>query len=80
MRLGYDQKLARRRLAGGCHWMSIPGMEYTLNDLVKINAAKVFEVAYFEMMKEADQTPPSTEVLWNKFEKEAMDKAKKNSK
>ena len=69
MRLGYDQKLARRRLAGGCHWMSIPGMEYTLNDLVKINAAKVFEVAYFEMMKEADQTPPSTEVLWNKFEK-----------
>lgn len=49
--------------------MSIPGMEYTLNDLVKINTAKVFEVAYFEMMNEAASTPPSTGVLWNKFEK-----------
>ncbi len=68
MRLGYGQKLARKRLAAGCSWMSIPGMEYTLNDLVKINVAKVFEVAYFEMMREAGQTPPSTDVLWRKFE------------
>lgn len=69
MRLGYSQSLARKRLAAGCSWMSIPGMEYTLNDLVKINTAKVFEVAYFEMMDEAASTPPSTGVLWNKFEK-----------
>lgn len=69
MRLGYDQSLARKRLAAGCSWMSIPGMEYTLNDLVKINIAKVFEVAYFEMMREAGQTPPSTERLWQLFEK-----------
>lgn len=69
MRLGYDKKLARRRLAAGCHWMSIPGMEYTLNDLVKINTAKVFEVAYYEMMRESDETAPSTDVLWEKFGK-----------
>ena len=68
MRCGYDQKLARKRLAAGCSWMSIPGMEYTLNDLVKINVAKVFEVAYFEMMDEADRTEPSTGVLWEHFE------------
>ncbi|WP_367941093.1 pyruvate formate lyase family protein [Enterocloster citroniae] len=69
MRCGYDQKLARKRLAAGCSWMSIPGMEYTLNDLVKINVAKVFEVAYFEMMEEAYRREPSSGVLWEHFEK-----------
>lgn len=69
MRCGYDLQLARKRLAAGCSWMSIPGMEYTLNDLVKINAAKVFEVAYFEMMEEAMQQEPSLEKLWQHFER-----------
>ena len=65
MRCGYDQSLARKRLAAGCSWMSIPGMEYTLNDLVKINIAKVFEVAYFEMMESGEDY--STENLWDRF-------------
>ncbi|NLV58539.1 MAG: formate acetyltransferase [Clostridiales bacterium] len=67
MRCGFDRSLARKRLAAGCSWMSIPGMEYTLNDLVKINTAKVFEVAYFDMMEKDAQ--PSTEKLWELFEK-----------
>lgn len=66
MRCGFDQSLARKRLAAGCSWMSIPGMEYTLNDLVKINTAKVFEVAYLEMMEKDPE--PSTEKLWERFE------------
>jgi pyruvate-formate lyase len=66
MKCGFSQELARRRLAGGCHWMSLPGLEYTLNDLVKINAAKVFEVAYYEMMD--DPSASSSVVnLWNHF-------------
>ncbi len=69
MRCGYDQNLARKRLAAGCSWMSIPGMEYTLNDLVKINVAKVFEVAYFEMMEDPQTSQPSTALLWSIFEK-----------
>ena len=48
MRNGYDVALARRRIAVGCNWMSLPGLEYTLNDVVKINIAKVFEVAFSE--------------------------------
>jgi formate C-acetyltransferase len=68
MRCGYSKDLARRRLAAGCHWMSIPGMEYTLNDLVKINTAKVFEAAYFEMM-EAEPNAASTELLWGYFKR-----------
>ena len=48
MKNGYSAALARRRIAVGCNWMSLPGLEYTLNDVVKINIAKVFEVAFHE--------------------------------
>ncbi len=66
MRCGYPKELARRRVAAGCHWMCIPGMEYTMNDTVKINMAKVFEVAYHEMMEDADMEK-STEALFQCF-------------
>jgi len=49
MRCGYSRALARRRVTAGCHWMCMPGLEYTMNDTVKINLAKVFEVAWREM-------------------------------
>lgn len=48
MKNGYSAELARSRIAVGCNWMSLPGLEYTLNDVVKINIAKVFEVAFAE--------------------------------
>lgn len=48
MKNGYPAELARGRIAVGCNWMSLPGLEYTLNDVVKINIAKVFEVAFAE--------------------------------
>ncbi|MEN6314827.1 MAG: pyruvate formate lyase family protein [Clostridiaceae bacterium] len=66
MKCGFSKELARRRVAAGCHWMCIPGMEYTMNDTVKINIAKVFEVAWNEMMLE-DNEQPSTGRLWEHF-------------
>lgn len=48
MKNGYSAELACSRIAVGCNWMSLPGLEYTLNDVVKINVAKVFEVAFAE--------------------------------
>ena len=48
MKNGYSAELARSRIAVGCNWMSMPGLEYTLNDVVKINIAKVFEVVFAE--------------------------------
>ena len=48
MKNGYSAELARRRIALGCNWMSLPGLEYTMNDLIKVNLAKVFEVAFQE--------------------------------
>lgn len=68
MRCGYSKELARRRVAAGCHWMCIPGMEYTMNDTVKINLLKVFEVAYREMMDDSS-SKKSTEELFSRFEK-----------
>ena len=69
MRCGYSKEIARKRVAAGCHWMCIPGMEYTMNDLVKVNLAMVFSVAYQEMMDNTDIEPPSSEVLWEHFKK-----------
>lgn len=57
---------ARRRIAVGCNWMALPGIEYCLNDSIKLNFAKVFEVAFFEIMNEPD---PSVEKLWEAFKK-----------
>jgi len=64
---GFSPELARQRIAVGCHWMVLPGREYTVNDCVKINAVKVFEVAFWEMMGgEGEQ--PSVSALWRRFE------------
>ena len=66
MKNGYSAELARQRIAVGCSWMAIPGQEYTLNDLVKINVAKVFEVAFREMIIETSNH--SLDELWARFE------------
>ena len=66
MRNGYSAELARRRIAVGCNWMALPGMEYSMNDTVKINVAKVFMAAFDEMM--AAEPAPSIESLWERFE------------
>ena len=67
MRNGYSVELARQRIAVGCNWMALPGLEYTMNDTVKINAAKVFTVAFQEMIATVD-VEPSTDELWLRFE------------
>jgi pyruvate-formate lyase len=68
VRRGYPPELARQRAYSGCHWSAIPGREYTLNDCVKINLARVFEVALAEMLSEAGDPPASTARLWQLFE------------
>lgn len=76
-RNGYPAGLARRRAYSGCHWSGIPGMEYTLNDCVKINFAAILEVALKEMIGDgSDRTgrgetarpEPSVDELWCRFE------------
>lgn len=63
VRAGYPQELARERIAVGCNWMSLPGMEYTMNDLVKVNVAKVFELAFYETADSVAAEPSLEQLL-----------------
>ncbi len=63
---GHDAALARERIAVGCNWMSLPGREYTLNDVVKINIARVFEVALDELFREAEPSADGSAALSTK--------------
>ncbi len=56
MRRGFSKELAAKRIAVGCNWMAIPGLEYPLNDSIKVNQARVFEVAYDEMMASGERS------------------------
>ncbi|NLI22450.1 MAG: formate acetyltransferase [Clostridiales bacterium] len=56
VRRGFTPELARRRIAVGCNWMAIPGVEYPLNDSIKVNMAKVFEVALREMFASGERS------------------------
>ncbi len=67
MRCGYPKELARKRVAAGCHWMCMPGMEYTMNDTVKVNIAMVFQVAFEDMMEH--EANPNTKILWDYYKK-----------
>jgi len=69
MRNGFDVKLARKRIAVGCNWMSLPGLEYTMNDLVKVNMAKVFEVALEDMKNDYEQSDYSSHKLFEIYRK-----------
>ena len=65
MKNGVDKKTARERIAVGCNWMCVPGKEFPMNDTVKINIAKVMDVALAEMKNEKIR---STERLLEIFE------------
>ena len=63
IRNGYPMELAVTRERAGCHWCNIPGREYTLNDCVKVNFVKVFDVALREMIADCAVKPSIAELL-----------------
>jgi len=66
VRNGYPVEDARVRVYAGCHWLAIPGREYNMMDLIKIDLAKVFDTTLQEMMADPDGEP-SMERLWKRF-------------
>ncbi len=64
---GFDIETARTRAYAGCHWSAIPGREYTMSDVVKINFLTIFDVALDEMMAER-HVEPGIEALWQRFD------------
>jgi formate C-acetyltransferase len=67
-RNGYPLELAWNRIYSGCHWSAIPGREYTMNDIIKVNLAAVFDVAFHDLLSDAG-TAPSVAALWTRFER-----------
>ncbi|MBN2557136.1 MAG: formate acetyltransferase [Clostridia bacterium] len=66
VRNGYPMELARQRAKTGCHWCALPGTEYTLNDIVKINFLAVFDTALREYYQNLPKQP-SAEGLYKEF-------------
>src|SRR6185369_6654422 len=66
-RSGFPAELGRLRAYSGCHWLAIPGREYTMNDCVKINLARILEVALAEMLADS-QVQPSSADLYRRFD------------
>ena len=66
VRRGFTPELARRRIAVGCNWMAIPGIEYPLNDSIKVSLARVFEVALYEMFDHGERSVARLQSLYEK--------------
>ncbi|MDD4869272.1 MAG: pyruvate formate lyase family protein [Kiritimatiellae bacterium] len=67
-RSGFPVELARERAYSGCQWSAIPGREYAIQDIIKINFVKVFDVALREMIPDSAVRPCTAE-LWDRFVK-----------
>jgi formate C-acetyltransferase len=65
---GITKKIARSRIAVGCNWMAVPGSEYPMNDCVKINVARIFDIAFHEMLDD-QESEKSIAGLLSIFEK-----------
>ena len=66
MKNGFPIELARQRIYAGCHWVAIPGREYGMNDLIKIEMATIFDLSLKEMAADPSTTP-SVKELWKRF-------------
>jgi len=66
VRNGYSLELARQRIYAGCHWLAIPGREYGMNDLIKIELARILDYSLREMMADAAAVR-GVDDLWERF-------------
>jgi formate C-acetyltransferase len=66
VRNGFPIEVARQRAYSGCHWSGVPGREYAINDIIKINLAAVLDVALREHVASGGK---SIAELWTRFER-----------
>lgn len=72
MRTGADKKTARARIAVGCNWMAVPGREFPMNDVVKINIAKILDESLKDMRTEPDKSTKRLFEIYNEHLKTAV--------
>lgn len=68
MKNGYSIEDSRQRIYAGCHWLAIPGREYALMDIIKIDLAKVFDYSLKEIMNEKKENHRISD-LWKRYKK-----------
>ncbi len=61
---GHPAELARMRAKVGCNWVALPGIEYPLQDVTRVNMAWAFVIAMQDVQKEES---PSLDLLWERF-------------
>lgn len=61
---GHPRELARMRAKVGCNWVALPGIEYPLQDVTRLNMAWPLHYALEEVM--ADENP-NLNKLWDRF-------------
>jgi len=62
---GYSIEDSRTRVYSGCHWLAIPGREYSLMDIIKIDFAKLFDTTFWMMIEGNGER--SVDTLWAMF-------------
>lgn len=64
MKQGHPRALARMRAKVGCNWVALPGIEYPLQDVTRVNMAWAFVIALDDVMQDAE---PTLDKLWDLF-------------
>jgi len=62
---GITLSQARMRTNSGCHWLAIPGKEYSIMDCVKLHIARVLELALYDAVEEFGE--PTIEQIKDKY-------------
>ena len=65
VRNGFPIEIARCRIKSGCNWTAIPGREYPLQDVTRINMGYALVYAMQDMREAGEQY--SLEALWERF-------------
>lgn len=61
---GHPRPLARMRAKVGCNWVALPGIEYPLQDVTRLNMAWAFHYAFLDVKEEGGF---DLERLWERF-------------
>ena len=66
MKQGHTRGLARMRAKVGCNWVALPGLEYPLQDVTRINFAQGL-IHALDDLKNSDEEP-TLEKLWERYD------------
>lgn len=64
VRQGHPRELARMRAKVGCNWVALPGLEYPLQDVTRVNMAWAMMAALDDVLPNEN---PSMEKLFDRF-------------